>query len=64
MALLFRDERATRAVLSFLRKTKVGQMVTIPPRGEAGDGGGEGSEEERAGVEREEGGPGPPLEFV
>ena len=61
MALLFGDERATRAVLSFLRKTKVGQMVPIPPRGDAGDGGGEGSEEERAGVEGEEGGPGPPT---
>ena len=42
MALLFGDERATKAVLSFLRKTKVGQMVTIPPRdgGERWRGGG------------------------
>ena len=76
MALLFGDERATKAVLSFLRKTKVGQMVTIPPRDEAGEEGGEGSEEERAEeevegeeeraeeeVEGEEGGPGPPLGF-
>ena len=30
--LLFKDERATKAVLSFLRKTRVGQMITIPPR--------------------------------
>ena len=46
MALLFNDERATKAVLSFLRKAKVGQIVTIPPRdgeeeeGGAGGGGG------------------------
>ena len=33
MALLFDDERAAKAVLPFLiRKTKVGQMVTLPPR--------------------------------
>ena len=62
MALLFNDERATKAVLSFLRKTRVGQLVTIPPRG----GGvreerGEGNEEESARREGEEGGPGPPL---
>lgn len=31
MALPLGDERATEAVLSFLRKTKLGQMVTIPP---------------------------------
>ena len=62
MALLFRDERATRAVLSFLRKTKVGQIVTIPPRDEAGgEGEDEGSEEERVEAEGEEGGPGPPT---
>ena len=61
MALLFGDERATRAVLSFLRKTKVGRMVTIPPRDEAGEEGGEeGSGEERVEVEGEEG-PGPPT---
>ena len=39
MALLFDDERATKAVLTFLRKTKIGQMVTIPPR-DVGLGGG------------------------
>ena len=52
MALLFGDERATKAVLSFLRKTKVGQMVTIPPR----DGGREEEEEgeDGSGVERDE----------
>ena len=56
MALLFDDERATKAVLSFLRKTRVGQAITIPPR----DGGGEGErqEDEVVGVE---GGPGPPT---
>ena len=27
--MLFEDERATKAVLSFLRGTKLGQMVTI-----------------------------------
>ena len=66
MALLFGDERATKAVLSFLRKTKVGQMVTIPARDEAGEEGGEGSEEERAEeeVEGEEGGLGPPWDFL
>ena len=32
IALLFDDERATKAVLSFLRRTKVWRMVTIPPR--------------------------------
>ena len=60
MALLFGDERATRAVLSCLRKTKVGQMVTIPPRDEVGEEGGEeGSGEEWVEVEGEEGGPSP-----
>ena len=54
MALLFKDERATKAVLSFLRKTRDGQMITIPPRdGE--------TEREEAEVEGEEGGPGPPT---
>ena len=53
--LLFKDERATKAVLSFLRKTRVGQMITIPPRG------GGGVEEVEAEVEGEEGGPGPPT---
>ena len=56
MALLFKDERATKAALSFLRKTRVGQMVTIPPR----DGGVEEAAAE-AEVEGEEGGPGPPI---
>ena len=65
VALLFRDERATKAVLSFLRKTKVGQVVTISPRDEAGEEGGEeGSEEERVEAEGEEGGPGPPYDFL
>ena len=50
MALLFGDEMATKAVLSFLRKTNVGQMVTVPPRDE---------EEERG--EGEEGWPGHPT---
>ena len=54
VTLLFNDERATKAVLSFLRKTRVGQMITIPPRD------GEGEREE-AEVEGEEGGPGPPT---
>ena len=62
MALLFGDERATKVVLSPLRTTKVGQMVTILPRDEAGEERGEeGSGEERVKVEREEGGPGPPT---
>ena len=52
---MFNDERATKAVLSFLRKTRVGQMITIPPRG------GGGVEEVEAEVEGEEGGPGPPT---
>ena len=63
MALLFGDERATKAVLSFLQKTKVGQIVTIPPRdgGREGEEGGEdGSRVERDEVEGEEGGSGPP----
>ena len=37
MALLFNDERVTKAVLYFLRETKVGEMVTIPPRGVEGE---------------------------
>ena len=56
MALLFKDERATKAVLSFLRKTRVGQAITIPPR----DGGGE-EEREEDEADGEEGGPGPPT---
>ena len=31
--LLSRDERATPAVLQFLRDTKVGRVVTLAPRG-------------------------------
>lgn len=34
---MFDVERDTRAVLSFLHDTKVGQMVTLPPRGEERD---------------------------
>ena len=64
MALLFGDERATKAVLSPLRKTNVGQMVTIPPRDEAGEEGGEGSREERVEVEGGEGGQGPPQDCL
>ena len=55
MALLFKDERATKAVLSFLRKTRVGQMITIPPRD------GEAEREEAEGKGRR-GGQGPPHE--
>ena len=51
--LLF-DDRVTKAVLSFLRVTKVGQMVTIPPRDRE-------EEREEDEVEGEEGGPGPPT---
>ena len=32
VALVFDDERASRAVLSFLRDTKVGQAVAVPHR--------------------------------
>ena len=52
--MLFDDDRATKAVLSFLRVTKVGQMVTIPPRGRE-------EEREEDEVDGEEGGPGPPT---
>ena len=64
ISLLFGDKRAIRAVLSFLRKTKVGQMVTIPPQDEVredSEGREEDSEEERVEVEGEEGRPGPPT---
>ena len=64
MALLFDDERATKAVLSLLRKTKVRQMVTIPPQGgEEEEGGGrEGiSGGTRVEVEGEAGVRGPPT---
>ena len=63
MALLFGDERATRAVLSFLRKMEMGQMVTIPPRDEAEEEGEEGEEGERGKAEGEEGEAGAPLGF-
>ena len=54
--------RATKAVPPPLRKTKVGQMVTISPRDEAGgEGEEEGSEEKRAEVKGEEGGAGSPT---
>ena len=64
--LLFRDERATPAVLQFLRDTKVGRVVTLPPRKEEGEW--EGLEETELWPEAEkgqgrwseEGGPGPP----
>ena len=36
VVLMFDNERAMRAVVSFLRDTKVGQTVTIHPRGAAG----------------------------
>ena len=39
--MLFDDERATKAALSFLRKTKVGKMVTTPPRDGKEEEGGE-----------------------
>lgn len=35
--LLFRDERATPAVLQFLQDTKVGRMATRSPREEEGE---------------------------
>ena len=65
MALLFGDERAAKVVLSFLWKTKVGQMVTIPPRdgGRGRGGGGNGSGVERDEVEGEEG-QGPPPDCL
>ena len=36
VTLVFDDERATGAVVYFLRDTKVGQVVALPPRGEGG----------------------------
>ena len=61
VALLFGDESATKVVRSFLRKTREGQLITIPPR----DGGGEEEtqreRDERAEAEGEEGRPGPPI---
>ena len=63
MALLFGDERATKAVLSFLRKTRVGQLITIPPRDGGGEEGAESERDERSEAEGEEGGPRPPSEI-
>ena len=61
--MLFDDERATKAVLSFLRKTKVGQIVTMSPWD-----GKEGKEEDepsdREEVEGKEGGRGPHLRLL
>ena len=58
MRLLFNDVRATPAVLSFLRDTKVGKMISLEPQEERGEeGSGEDGED---GEEGEEGGPGPP----
>ena len=64
--MLIDGERATNAVLSFLRGAVVGQVVALPPRrkgglGDAGDG--EEDEETEEVVEGEEGGL-PPLEIV
>ena len=59
--MLFGDERATKVVPSFLRKTKVGQMATIPPRdGEEEEDGEESEPGVREEVEEEEGGRGTP----
>ena len=51
--LMFDGVRAAPAVLTFLRDTWVGRMISLAPRG------GEGAEEETE-SEEEEGGPGPP----
>ena len=51
VALPFNGERATRAVPSFLRDTKVGQIISTPPQAaeeENEDGGGEEITEEGA----------------
>ena len=61
VALLFDNERATKAVLSFLRKMRVGQAITIPPRARGGEGEDGEVEREEAEVDGEEGGPGPPV---
>ena len=52
-------ELCTKAVLSFLRNTRVGQTITIPPR----DGGGEEEERTEVEVEGEERGQVPPSEI-
>ena len=64
--LLSKNKRATPAVLQFLRDTKVGRTVALPPKEEEGEW--EGLEEielcaeedEGQGVCGGEGGPGPP----
>ena len=57
VALAFNDERATQAILSFLRETKVGRTMSTPPHPQAvEEGEGDGGDEEVA----EEEGPGPP----
>ena len=63
--LLFEDQRATPAVLHFLRETKVGRVVTLaPPEVEWEEELEEVNlwleEEEGQESENEEGGPGPP----
>ena len=63
--LLFQDERATPAVLAFLRETKVGRIVALAPPEEEESGELEEvvlrpGEEEGQDEEEEEGGPGPP----
>ena len=52
---MFGDSKATLAVLTFLRDTRVGSMASLAPRGEEWWG-----KEEDSESEREEGGPGPP----
>ena len=53
---MFGDGRATPAVLTFLRDTRVGRMASLAPREEEWWG-----EEENSESEGEEGGPGPPY---
>ena len=66
VALLLNDERATEAVLSFLRGTKVGQIFTIPLRGDERAGGR--ARKERRGQRKQRtrrgGGGGPFLDIV
>ena len=56
VALAFNDERATQAILSFLRETKVGRTMSTPHPQAVEEGEGDGGDEEVA----EEEGPGPP----
>ena len=63
--LLYQDERATPAALTFLRDTKAGRMVTLaPPEGEEWEGLEEielwFEEAEMQAADGDEGGPGPP----